>query len=584
MSSHENKKSTINGSEKFSLPMVPRAYIAIDLKSFYASVECVERKFDPLTTNLVVADPSRTEKTICLAVSPSLKAHGISGRARLFEVVQRVREVNRERLAKGIRSGNIRKDVNGEYHFFSASFHAPALEADPSLELSYYIAPPRMKLYEAYSTKIYSIYLKYIAPEDIHVYSIDEVFMDVTAYLNTYGLSAHELAMTMIREVLYTTGITATAGIGTNLYLSKIAMDIVAKHVPADKDGVRIAELNERSYRVLLWCHRPLTDFWRVGHGIARRLEKLGCFTMGDIARLSTRDEGKLYAALGVNAELLIDHAWGWEPADIRTIKSYRPETTSLSSGQVLKEPYSWEKGKLIVREMTELLALDLVRKAVVTRQMTLTIGYDRESLIVKIPGKSMGDTVYAVAKTGQVYKGTITADPYGRAHPRHAHGTGNLDHYTSSTAAIMEIMMALYDRITDRDLLIRRVNICACNLISEDEIPDEVPEQLSLFVDYKALEQEKERRQIAEEKERSLQRTTLAIQTRYGKNALLKGMNFLEGATTRERSSQIGGHRAGEDEGLPEQERPCEKHSTGNADAFNGGDRDGEGHDRQGT
>ena len=342
-----------------------RTYIAIDLKSFYASVECVERHLDPMTTNLVVADPSRTEKTICLAVSPSLKAHGISGRARLFEVIQRVKEVNRKRLSDAIRGGYIRKDENGEYHFASASFDAPAVKSDPSLELSYIVAPPRMKLYEEYSTKIYSIYLKYIAPEDIHVYSIDEVFIDATHYLSTYRMSAHELAMTMIREVLYTTGITATAGIGTNLFLAKVAMDIVAKHVPADKDGVRIAELDEMRYRELLWCHRPLTDFWRVGRGYASKLEKLRLYTMGDVAKASLikEKEDELYKVFGVNAELLIDHAWGVEPTTIDYIKSYSPSTNSLSSGQVLKEPYDFEKGRLIVKEMTELLVLDLVKK-----------------------------------------------------------------------------------------------------------------------------------------------------------------------------------------------------------------------------
>ena len=357
--------------------MSDKVYIAIDLKSFYASVECVERKFDPLTTNLVVADASRTEKTICLAVSPSLKAYGISGRARLFEVVQRVKEINAERLQTAVRAGVIRRSKeDGRYHFTSRSFDAPALSADPSLELSYYIAPPRMRLYEEYSTKIYSIYMKYISPDDIHVYSIDEVFMDVTSYLRTYGLTPHELAMTMIREVLYTTGITATAGIGTNMYLAKVAMDIVAKHVPADKDGVRIAELDEIRYRELLWCHRPLTDFWRVGNGIAGRLMKLGLMTMGDVARASLDpfQEDLLYRTFGINAELLIDHAWGWEPTEISMIRSYRPATSSLSTGQVLSEPYPHDKGRIIVREMTELLALDLVRKGVVTRQMVLHI------------------------------------------------------------------------------------------------------------------------------------------------------------------------------------------------------------------
>ncbi len=524
-----------------------RTYIAIDLKSFYASVECVERHFDPLTTNLVVADLSRTEKTICLAVSPSLKAYGIPGRARLFEVIQKVKEVNRERLSAGIKSGHIRKEEDGQYRFVSASFDAPTLAADPSLELSYYVAPPRMRMYEEYSSKIYSIYLKYIAPEDIHVYSIDEVFIDVTNYLDTYRLTAHELAMTMIREVLYTTGITATAGIGTNLYLAKIAMDIVAKHVPADKDGVRIAELDEMKYRELLWCHRPLTDFWRVGYGYSRKLEKLGLYTMGDIARasLDKYQEANLYKIFGINAELLIDHAWGWEPTTIEHIKAYRPSTNSMSSGQVLKEPYDYDKGRLIVREMTELLVLDLVKKGLVTKQMVLNIGYDRESLTVMVPGKSMRDTVYAVAKTGKAYEGKVTSDPYGRPHPNHAHGTGNLEKYTSSTRKIVEAVMELYTRVVDPDLLIRRINVTACNLIRESDIPPEVPEQLSLFVDYTAAQQDREQEAAAEARERRLQQATLNIQSRYGKNALLKGMNLQEGATTIERNGQVGGHKA---------------------------------------
>ena len=526
-----------------------RTYIAIDAKSFYASVEANDRKYDPLTTNLVVADPTRTEKTICLAVSPSLKAYGISGRARLFEVIQRVKEVNAERFRTARKLGVLPKDEKGRYHFTSTSFDAEALAADPALELGYIVAPPRMKLYEKISTQIFAVYSKYIRPDDIHVYSIDEVFLDVTAYLNTYHLSAHDLAITMIREVLYTTGITATAGIGTNMYLAKVAMDIVAKHVPADKDGVRIAELNEISYREKLWCHTPLTDFWRVGHGTAARVAALGCYTMGDIARLSVLDESQLYAALGINAELLIDHAWGWEPTDIATIKSYQPESSSLSSGQVLKEPYTADKGRLIVREMTELLVLDLVRKGVVTKQVTLTIGYDRTSIKYEYQGKKLQDSIFTVAKTGKRYMGKVGLDMYGRPCPKHAYGTGNLDHWTSSTAAIMDTMMALFDRIVDTDLMIRRVNVVACNLISEDEIPEEGPEQLDLFTDYEALEREKAERKAAEEKERNLQRATLLIQERYGKNAMLKGMNFLEGGTTRERNGQIGGHRAGTDE-----------------------------------
>lgn len=524
-----------------------RTYIAIDLKSFYASVECVERHFDPLTTNLVVADSSRTEKTICLAVSPSLKAHGISGRARLFEVVQRVKEVNAKRLSDGVRSGHIRRGEDGQFHFASTSFDAPALESDPSLELSYYVAPPRMKLYEEYSTKIYSIYLKYIAPEDIHVYSIDEVFIDATNYLALYKMTAHELTMTMIREVLYTTGITATAGVGTNLYLAKVAMDIVAKHVPADKDGVRIAELDEMKYRELLWCHRPLTDFWRVGRGYSTKLEALGFYTMGDIAQASTTPHGEnlLYQMFGVNAELLIDHAWGWEPVTIDYIKSYRPNTNSLSSGQVLKEPYDYEKARLIVREMTELLVLDLVKKGLVTRQLVLHIGYDRESLSVLTPGKTAKDTLYAVRKTGKPYLGKVTSDPYGRPHPRHAHGTGNLETYTNSTKRIMEAVMDTYTRIADPDLLIRRVNIAACHLIYEDKIPVERAEQLSLFTDYEAVKRERLEQRQEEEKERKIQTAMIELQRRYGKNAVLKGMNLREGATTIERNGQVGGHKA---------------------------------------
>ena len=524
-----------------------RVYIAIDLKSFYASVECVERHFDPLTTNLVVADLTRTEKTICLAVTPSLKAYGIPGRARLFEVVQRVKEVNRERLSAAIRGGRIQRNENGKYNFTTQSFDANALAEDPSLELSYFVAPPRMKKYEEYSTKIFSIYKKYIAPEDIVVYSIDEIFADATRYLQTHNMSAHELAMTMIREVLYTTGITATAGIGTNLFLAKVAMDIVAKHVPADKDGVRIAELDEQSFRELLWCHKPITDFWRVGRGIARRLEALNCFTMGDVARLSEKNEAALYDALGINAELLIDHAWGWEPTTIEAIKAYRPASNSLSSGQVLKEPYSFDKGRLIVQEMTELLVLDLVRKRLVTKKVELTIGYDRESLTVLVPGKTMRDTVYAVSKTGKEYRGAVTADPYGRPHPKHAHGTGNIDRYTNSTRRVMKAVLGVYDRVVDSDLLIRRVNVAAVNLIDEQGIPEEVPEQLDLFTDYEELERQKAKEQAEDEKERKIQMATLKLQQKYGKNAILKGMNLLDGGTTIERNGQIGGHRSGE-------------------------------------
>ncbi len=524
-----------------------RTYIAIDLKSFYASVECVERHLDPLTTNLVVADMSRTEKTICLAVSPSLKAHGVSGRARLFEVVQRVKEVNRKRFTDAVRSGHIRKNEDGKYAFTSASFDAPALESDPSLELSYIVAPPRMKMYEEYSTKIYSIYLKYIAPEDIHVYSIDEVFIDATHYLKTYKVTAHELAMSMIREVLYTTGITATGGIGTNMYLAKVAMDIVAKHVPADKDGVRIAELDEMSYREKLWCHTPLTDFWRIGNGYSKKLEKMGLFTMGDIARasLDREKEDEMYKVFGINAELLIDHAWGWEPARIEDIKAYRPSTNSLSSGQVLKEPYDYEKARLIVKEMTELLVLDIVKKGFVTKQMVMTISYDRESLKLKHKGKSIADSVYEVVKTKKIYAGKVTPDHYGRPHPAHAHGTGNLKKYTSSTKKIMNTVMELYERIVDPDLLVRRINIAACGLIRESEIPEEAPRQFTLFDNIDEIIAEEKADRAAEEKEHRLQQATLLLQSRYGKNAVLKAMNLQEGATTIERNGQVGGHKA---------------------------------------
>ena len=513
-----------------------RQYVAIDAKSFYASVECVERHLNPLTTNLVVADESRTEKTICLAVSPALKAHGVPGRPRLFEVIQRVRDVNRERMNAGIRLGAIKRNPETKrYQFSSASFDAEAIESDPTLEVSYIIAPPRMRLYEEYSSRIYATYLKYVAPEDILVYSIDEVFIDVTNYLHTYGMTAHELTMTMIRDVLYNTGVTATAGIGTNLFLAKVAMDIVAKKAKPDKDGVRIAALDEMSFREILWTHRPLTDFWRIGGGTAARLEAMQLFTLGDVARASLDPvfEALLYKVFGINAELIIDHAWGWEPVTVDIIKQYRPSTNSISSGQVLHCPYDFDKGRLIVREMTELLVLDLVRKRLVTKQIVLNIGYDRESLT--------GDRA-------QKYTGPVVMDHYGRKVPKHAHGTGNIDHYTSSTHAIMETVLELYDRVVHKDLLIRRVNIAACNLICEDDIPEDKPLQLDMFTDYEAVDREKKAQQAAEEKERKLQRVTLAMQDKFGKNAILKGMNLVEGGTTIERNGQIGGHKAGED------------------------------------
>ena len=513
-----------------------RQYVAIDAKSFYASVECVERHLNPLTTNLVVADESRTEKTICLAVSPSLKAHGIPGRARLFEVIQRVKAVNQERLNAGIRSGAIWRDPETrKYQFSASSFDAEAIEKDPTLEISYIVAPPRMRLYEEYSSRIYATYLKYVSSEDIIVYSIDEVFIDVTDYLRTYGMTAHELTMTMVRDVLYNTGVTATAGIGTNLFLAKIAMDIEAKKSKPDKDGVRIAALDEMTFREKLWTHRPLTDFWRIGKGISQKLEAMQLFTLGDVARASLNPycEDRLYKTFGVNAELIIDHAWGWEPVTVEDIRQYRPSTSSISSGQVLQCPYDFEKGRLIVREMTELLVLDLVRKHVVTKQIVLDIGYDRESL---------------EGERGRKYTGSVVMDPYGRKIPKAAHGTGNMDGYTSSTHVIMSAVLDVYDRVVHKDLLIRRVNVTACNLVSETEIPEDKPEQLDMFTDYEALEREKKIRQLAEEKERRLQNVTLAIQDRYGKNAMLKGMNLMEGGTTIARNGQIGGHKAGDE------------------------------------
>ena len=513
-----------------------RQYVAIDAKSFYASVECVERHLNPLTTNLVVADESRTEKTICLAVSPSLKAHGIPGRARLFEVIRRMKQVNRERLNAGIRSGAIRRDPETrKYQFSASSFDAEAIEKDPTLEISYIVAPPRMRLYEEYSSRIYATYLKYVSSEDIIVYSIDEVFIDVTDYLRTYGMTAHELTMTMVRDVLYNTGITATAGIGTNLFLAKIAMDIEAKKSKPDKDGVRIAALDEMTFREKLWTHRPLTDFWRIGKGISQKLEAMQLFTLGDVARASLNPycEDRLYKTFGVNAELIIDHAWGWEPVTVEDIRQYRPSTSSISSGQVLQCPYDFEKGRLIVREMTELLVLDLVRKHVVTKQIVLDIGYDRESL---------------EGERGRKYTGPVVMDPYGRKIPKAAHGTGNMDGYTSSTHVIMSAVLDVYDRVVHKDLLIRRVNVTACNLVSEMEIPEDKPEQLDMFTDYEAPEREKKIRQLAEEKERRLQNVTLAIQDRYGKNAMLKGMNLMEGGTTIARNGQIGGHKAGDE------------------------------------
>lgn len=643
-----------------------KAYIAIDLKSFYASVECREKNLDPLDTNLVVADLSRTEKTICLAVSPSLKAWGIPGRARLFEVAQRVREVNAARArrlleaehrtgaqssldanaarAKGLQALNHRtgaqpalevKEVrnhklpeaagsavsgpdagkagsghskktgeqqDGKSGIFSGkSSSAAALAADPSLELSYEVATPRMSLYMDYSARIYNIYMKYVAPEDVHVYSVDEVFIDAAKYLDRYQISAHELAMRMMRDVLAQTGITATAGIGTNLYLAKVAMDIVAKHVAPDADGVRIAQLDERTYRKRLWAHRPLTDFWRVGRGYAKKLQAQGLFTMGDIARCSLEDEDLLYSLFGVNAELLIDHAWGWEPCTIAAIKAYQPQNRSFSHGQVLQNPYDFQKARVVVHEMADEAALDLVEKRLTTDQLTLTVGYD-------------------IASAAQIEKKSeLQTDRYGRKVPRHAHGTASLRERTSSSNKIDTALLELFDRIVDPRLLVRRITITvnrvqpekpadrtSADRINADrtysaKIPkggasadslseglystegtiassapaevyptDDEPaggtaeglystegafggsvsaggswQQLDLFTDYAALEKERERERAASEKERRLQEAMLSIRSKYGKNAILKGINFKEGATGRERNQQVGGHKA---------------------------------------
>ena len=507
--------------------MKNRTYIAIDLKSFYASVECVERGLDPLTTNLVVADASRTEKTICLAVTPALKSYGIPGRPRLFQVIEKVKEINAMRLNKA--PGRV---------FTGSSVYKNELDSSPALALDYLIAPPRMALYIEYSTRIYNVYLKYIAPEDIHVYSIDEVFMDVTNYLNTYKFTGRELARKIILDVLETTGITATAGIGTNLYLAKIAMDIWAKRIPMDENGVRIAELDEMSYRRHLWTHRPITDFWRVGKGYARRLEEVGLFTMGDIARCSLgkpadfHNEDLLYDLFGVNAELLIDHAWGWEPCTIADIKAYKPKAKSMGSGQVLHYPYTFDKARLAAKEMTELLVLDLVEKRLVTDEMTLTVSYDVENLTNK--------------KIRRSYKGEIIKDGYGRLVPKPAHGSINLNKHTSSGRRILKAVTELFDRIVDQNLLIRKINITANHLLDEESVQEsESFEQLDFFSDYKAEYESRKREEVELQRERKVQMATLSIRKRFGKNAILKGMNLLDGATAIERNNQIGGHKA---------------------------------------
>ena len=502
--------------------MKQHTYIAIDLKSFYASVECRDRGLDPLDTNLVVADESRTDKTICLAVTPTLKSFGISGRARLFEVKQRVQEVNADRKR------NLRgREFAGSSHFYSE------LSKDPSLELDFIIAPPRMAYYMEYSTRIYEIYMKYVAPEDIIVYSIDEVFMDVTDYLQTYRMSPRDLAMKMILEVLETTGITATAGIGTNLYLCKVAMDVMAKHIPSDENGVRIAFLDEMTYRRELWSHRPITDFWRVGRGYAKKLETYGIYTMGDVARCSEQNEELLYRLFGKNAELLIDHAWGWEPCTVEAVKAYRPESSSLGSGQVLQCPYDAEKAKLVVREMADALSLDLVEKRLVTDQIVITVGYDIENLTDPERRKK--------------YRGEVVTDRYGRQIPKHAHGTENLESFTSSTQKVVEAASVLYDRIVDKNLLIRRMNITANNIVEEKDAPQKNNsyQQLDLFTDYAAEEEQEKQEALRLDRERKLQEATITIKKKFGKNAILKGMSLQEGATAKNRNEQIGGHKA---------------------------------------
>lgn len=501
--------------------MKERIYIAFDLKSFYASVECRERGLDPMDTNLVVADESRTDKTICLAVTPPLKSCGISGRGRLFEVKQRVIEVNSERRYRAPQH-----KLSGSSYLFSE------LQANPSLAIDFIIAPPRMACYMEYSTRIYTIYMKYAAPEDIVVYSIDEVFIDVTDYLDAFQLSPHVLAMKIIQDILSETGITATAGIGTNLFLCKVAMDIVAKHIPPDKNGVRIAELNEMSYRQMLWSHQPLTDFWRVGHGYARKLKEHGMFTMGDVALCSVAHEELLYTLFGKNAELLIDHAWGWEPCTIKDIKAYRPTSQSLGSSQVLPCPYSAEKARLVLREMADQLVLDLADKKLVTDQLVLTVGYDIENL--------------AVPQRCSNYQGPVVLDSYGRQIPRHAHGTANLSCHTASSKELIRAASDLFDRIVNPILLIRRLSITANHTVPERSVSTPILyEQMNLFTDYAALEKRRKKKQAELERDKKLQQAILTIKKKYGRNAILRGMSLEEGATARERNKQIGGHKA---------------------------------------
>ena len=490
--------------------MDTRTYLAIDLKSYYASAECAARGLDPLTTNLVVADPGRTEKTICLAVSPSLKAYGIPGRARLFEVIQKVGEVNKSRLYNAVKLGkSVMKD--GKPSLSSISYDDLSIKADPSLEVGYLVAPPRMSYYEKISRQIYGIYLKYVSAEDMVVYSIDEVFIDVTPYLNHYNTTAYNLAKNMIRDVLHATGITATAGIGTNLYLAKLAMDIVAKHTAADMDGVRIAELNEESFRYLLWNHRPLTDFWQTGPGTVRKLNKMGIYTMGDLAQYSVHSQEYLYKEFGIDAEILIDPAWGIEPCGIKEIKNYKPSTNSISEGQVLSFPYEYRKARIIIKEMADSLVLQLTDKRLVTDSLTLDVGYDRENC------------------DNGTYKGEAHIDHYGRTVPKSAHGSIRLDNPTNLGSILISSAISLFDRIVNKNLSIRRITLTA-NRVTQDEGFF----QVDLFTDTRKLEKEKQ-----------LQEAMLGIKKKYGKNAVLRGTNYLDGATMRERNQQIGGHKA---------------------------------------
>ena len=494
-----------------------KTYIAIDLKSFYASVECVERGLDPLTTNLLVADVSKTEKTICLAVTPSLKAHGISGRARLFEAVQQVKVVNAQRKAK-LRG----KDFTG------SSYDDNELKTNPYLAVDYIAAPPRMALYREISAKIVAVYLKYVSIDDIYPYSIDEVFIDATTYLATYKMNAHDFAAMLIKDVLNTYGVTATAGIAENMYLCKVALDITAKHIQPDKDGVRIAQLDMMTYRRTLWTHRDLTDFWMVGSATAKRLNKLGLFTMGDVARCSLYDEERLYKEFGKNAVYLIDQAWGYEPVDIPTIKAYKPESTSTSAGQVLSRPYTFDETRIIITEMVDKLVLELVEKGLTTDQIVLMVGYDIENL--------------TDPKRRAEYKGEVVKDRYDREIPKHARGTANLGKHSSSTKLITEKTLELFERIVDKDLLTRRLTITANHLLTEDEAKNIAPaEQLSFFDEPKDLEKKEEN----DEREKRVQKAVLEIKNRFGANAIMKGTSYQDAATGIERNKSIGGHKA---------------------------------------